>query len=345
MRAGLRASTLSHVRVLAIAVLLAGCTAQPVSHRGLDASVAVDARTGDDARIGDAGADASGADAGATDGGPIGAPCSVGGVSGTCELVSRCDGIATPGHCAGPSEVQCCTPSLGDAGACDPIRMPTPNEGLAEAPGEPGCPSGMVRVESFCIDRYEASLVLVSAGSWSPFHNPGTNRLRAVSIEGAIPQACVSATQAAAACAEAGKRLCTDDEWLRACRGTTGLTYPYGDAREDGACNDTRAVHPAVERFGTSADWIWSRLDDACIDQLPDSLAPAGASPGCVSAEGAFDLVGNLHEWTADPAGTFRGGYYVEARFNGEGCLYRTTAHDAGYWDYSTGFRCCADPI
>jgi hypothetical protein len=53
--------------------------------------------------------------------------------------------------------------------------------------------------------------------------------------------------------------------------------------------------------------------------------------------------MGNLHEWTADPAGTFRGGFFVDTRVNGNGCLYRTTAHDTSHWDYSTGFRCCAD--
>jgi formylglycine-generating enzyme required for sulfatase activity len=56
-----------------------------------------------------------------------------------------------------------------------------------------------------------------------------------------------------------------------------------------------------------------------------------------------LDLMGNLHEWTADPAGTFRGGFYVDTVRNGPGCLYRTTAHDVGHRDYSTGFRCCAD--
>jgi sulfatase modifying factor 1 len=39
----------------------------------------------------------------------------------------------------------------------------------------------------------------------------------------------------------------------------------------------------------------------------------------------------------------FRGGYYVDTSLNGNGCLYATTAHDTSYWDYSTGFRCCAD--
>ena len=46
---------------------------------------------------------------------------------------------------------------------------------------------------------------------------------------------------------------------------------------------------------------------------------------------------------TADPAGTFRGGFYVDTTINGPGCLYATTAHNTLHWDYSTGFRCCAN--
>ena len=61
------------------------------------------------------------------------------------------------------------------------------------------------------------------------------------------------------------------------------------------------------------------------------------------TAEGAFDMMGNLHEWTSAPEGTFRGGFFVDTELNGEGCLYATTAHDVTHWDYSTGFRCCAD--
>jgi hypothetical protein len=112
-----------------------------------------------------------------------------------------------------------------------------------------------------------------------------------------------------------------------------------------GVCNDHRDVHPAIEYFGTSDSWIWSHIDNACIDQLPESLALTGAYAGCVTAEGAHDMMGNLHEWTADPAGTFRGGYYVDTVINGPGCLYATTAHNTLHWDYSTGFRCCADPL
>jgi len=249
-----------------------------------------------------------------------------------------------------PSDAGAPDADLADAGPvdCDPEAMPTPNAGLEEAAGTGGCPAGMLRVDTFCIDRHEASLAVVegdgSLTSWSPYFNPGDRRVRALSLARAVPQGYISATQAAAACAEAGKRLCTDAEWLRACQGASGSTYPYGDAREPGVCNDARATHPAVEYFGTTEDWIWSKLGHPCINQLPDSLARTGAHDGCVTVDGALDMMGNLHEWTADPAGTFRGGFYVDTRINGEGCLYATTAHSVGHWDYSTGFRCCADP-
>ena len=305
-----------------------------------------------DAALPDAGPDAALPDAGASDAaspdaaapGDAGTPCSIGSAMGTCRHVDECTGenMSTPGFCPGPAEIQCCTPRTG--GMCDPSLMPTPNDGLTEAAGSGACPDGMTRIDTFCIDRFEASLELIGGGTWSPFHNPGATPVRAVSIEGAIPQGYITGIEAGAACVAAGKRLCTDDEWLRACRGPMlTRTYPYPGPRDDGVCNDARGLHPAYERFGTTEDWVFSRLGDACINQLPDSLAPTGAHPGCVTDEGVFDLMGNLHEWTADPAGTFRGGYYVDTVINGQGCLYRTTAHSTGHWDYSTGFRCCAD--
>ena len=41
---------------------------------------------------------------------------------------------------------------------------------------------------------------------------------------------------------------------------------------------------------------------------------------------GVYDMVGNLHEWTNDPNGTFQGGYYLDTHKNGDGCSYRTVA-------------------
>lgn len=235
--------------------------------------------------------------------------------------------------------------------SCDPqadyATMPRPNDGLSEAAGDAGCPAGMVRVDDYCIDRYEASLIEVrddgSERSWSPFFNPAGRRVRAVSIAGAIPQGYITAEQAEAACALASKRLCTDTEWLRACQGQAGTTFPYGSTRMPGLCNDARDRHPVVDYFETGEDWIWSELGNACINQQESSVATTGEFEQCVSEDGVFDMMGNLHEWTADPDGTFRGGFYADTERNGPGCLYRTTAHNRQHWDYSTGFRCCAD--
>ena len=54
------------------------------------------------------------------------------------------------------------------------------------------------------------------------------------------------------------------------------------------------------------------------------------------------DMVGNLDEWVDDPEGTFVGGFYARARK--DGCAATVRSHGFDYADYSTGFRCCADP-
>ncbi len=203
-------------------------------------------------------------------------------------------------------------------------------------PAAAPCPAGMALAGDVCVDRWEAHLE-----GQSPYAVPEAGVAR--TAPGAVPQAYVSGDVAAAACAAAGKRLCTSAEWVRACEGPRGTTYPYGDAYAAGACNEGREAHPVVELFGDSADWSMRQMNDPRLNQLPGTVDPAGANPGCVSAEGVFDLHGNLHEWVSDPEGTFRGGFYVDATINGDGCRYRTTAHGRSYHDYSTGFRCCAD--
>ena len=147
------------------------------------------------------------------------------------------------------------------------------------------------------------------------------------------------------ACRNAGKRLCALPDWLAACRGPTSQIYPYGNTYVRRRCNEGRTPHPVVQFYGTSVGvFTFERMNNPGINQQPDSLARAGAFTGCVSPDGLADMVGNLHEWIDDPAGTFKGGFYADAEINGRGCLYTTTAHSFDYRDYSTGFRCCADP-
>ena len=91
---------------------------------------------------------------------------------------------------------------------------------------------------------------------------------------------------------------------------------------------------------------VWAKLNDPALGQVDGALSRTGEHEGCVNGFGAFDMVGNLHEWVAtDPVaihGTFAGGYYLDTSINGDGCNYRTVAHAHDYHDYSTGFRCCS---
>jgi formylglycine-generating enzyme required for sulfatase activity len=226
------------------------------------------------------------------------------------------------------------------------------------------CPPEMAHVErpqgAFCIDRWEASLEeRVAARTSRPW--PGNQpvvgherELFAVSVAGRKPQAYISGAQAARACANAGKRLCEIDEWVRTCRGPHGTTYPYGNQRTPDVCNDrfgSQAPHPVqtlFERFakpGTDRQTMWGPewMNDPRLYDLPQSVEPSGARSGCHNEYGVYDQVGNLHEWVADPEGTFVGGFFMDTLQNGEGCGYRTRAHDFEYHDYSTGFRCCRD--
>ena len=223
-------------------------------------------------------------------------------------------------------------------------------EGVASA-AEERCPTGMVEVEGrVCVDAYEASVVEVNEGGGEtphPPHAPVTGlKVRAVSRGDVMPQAYISQTESRAACLEAGKRLCTDDEWKLACGGPTEQPYPYGATREDGACNDVAAVSPLnhyydASRVGASA-YTWEKMNDPRLNQLPGGLAKTGAFAKCRGPLAIYDMVGNLHEWTETPS-TFRGGYYLDTQLHGPGCRYQTTAHMPTYHDYSTGFRCCKD--
>lgn len=218
------------------------------------------------------------------------------------------------------------------------------------------CPSDMAMIgRGFCIDVYEASLVQVKPDGAEPpwpyyeMLTPGI-AVRAVSEEGVFPQGYISGVQAKAACEASGKRLCKPDEWRTACMGPEKTTFPYGNKRETGRCNDNG--RSAMHFFNPLLDdkpehrWMWGfsgNMTDPRLNQLEGTLTRTGEREGCTNDYGVYDMVGNLHEWVDDPDGTFQGGYYLDTHLNGDGCNYRTTAHPMSHLDYSTGFRCCAD--
>lgn len=102
-----------------------------------------------------------------------------------------------------------------------------------------------------------------TTGNW-------TNPLYAVSVAGVKPTACVSWFQAEQACRLAGKRLLTNQEWQAAAAGT-----PDPDSADDGTTTCATA-DPYNTRVQT------------------------GSRAACVSSWGAYDMVGNVAEWTAD---------------------------------------------
>ncbi len=222
----------------------------------------------------------------------------------------------------------------------------------AEAERTGACPDGMVAIDDrSCIDRYEASLEQLDEegrvlGAHPPNQPVAGRRVRATNERLGAPQAYVTQLEAKAACEAAGKRLCTDREWVAACKGPLGTRYPYGERRREGACND-RGTEP-LAALGARAEaistWSFDAMNDPRLYRVAGSIAPSGRFDRCQSELGAHDLVGNLHEWTADPEGTLRGGYFLDTTTLGEGCDYVAVGHDAHYRDYSTGFRCCADP-
>jgi len=219
----------------------------------------------------------------------------------------------------------------------------------AKTKSSKGCPAGMASILGrFCIDKYEASTVEVLPGGKTRPHSPYDPveglKVKAVTRKGVKPQAYISRDEAAGACEVAGKRLCSDDEWMTACKGKKPTQYPYGDEHKDGYCNDA-GVSSFNHYYGTANAepsqevYTWSNMNDPRLNQLQGTLAPTGKFKKCKNGFDVYDMVGNLHEWTR--SSTFRGGYYLDTHINGDGCDYRTTAHAAKYHDYSTGFRCC----
>jgi sulfatase modifying factor 1 len=233
---------------------------------------------------------------------------------------------------------------------------PIADAGPAEAAAAP-CPAGMVFIGTYCIDTWEAYVVeLDDAGvehPHSPFDVVDGLTVRAKTAGGVFPQGYISQVEATQACALAGKRLCSPDEFHQACEGPNwadgGTWYPYGgETRIPGYCNADKGSEMPLLFGDDSSDWTYADFNDPRLNQIDGGLAPTGSYPHCESPYGIFDCVGNLHEWGNDPAdseghGRFRGGFYGDATLNGPGCLYVTSAHALTYHDYSTGFRCCAD--
>jgi formylglycine-generating enzyme required for sulfatase activity len=208
-------------------------------------------------------------------------------------------------------------------------------------PGE--CPDDMTPTGGACMDLYEAP-----------------------NVAGALPLVMYSFTEAEAWCGARDKRLCFDDEWTQACAGASGWPEPYGPTRVPGECNDDQVWRvynqTLLNGWPTSVSTAQVTSVEALLDaaRAKGGAAQAaadhvwslyqgtggGAKSSCVGAAGAFDLVGNVEEWTrrrdgGQPQfhGNLKGRYWAEART----CQSGVTTHGDAFRFYEIGFRCCRD--
>ncbi len=135
-------------------------------------------------------------------------------------------------------------------------------------------------------------------------------------------------------CRLLGKRLCTEEEWEKACKGPGNLRFPYGNSYRESACCTNQPLN-ANRR-----------------------IAPIGSYPECVSGYGVWDMSGNINEWTASiraerrnldfpqPPGSHAGFPMLRGSDQGDGdawaaCSHRHHSHSRNMrWD-DDGFRCC----
>jgi sulfatase modifying factor 1 len=135
----------------------------------------------------------------------------------------------------------------------------------------------------------------------------------------------VSRDEAAKLCAAKSKRLCTELEWERACKGPANTRYEYGDDYRADVCTT-----------GVSAE--------------QSAMHPSGQRPTCVSGFGVRDMHGGAWEWTdstwgrgvARDLGVLRGGNARAGEIVGRcaNALGRSPDTRSG----TMGFRCCAGP-
>ena len=156
---------------------------------------------------------------------------------------------------------------------------------------------------------------------------------KAVSVPNVMPSF-TSWYDAEKACKAAGKRMCTEEEWVSACIGepandhnkngkfvdgpVVGRLYPYGPFYEKDTCRDSE-------------------------DKLTGKPTKTGSMPGCRTPEGIYDMSGNLYEWigqSADDAAMMGGDFRTKTSGT---CRRRAATYGAGYKNDTIGFRCCAD--
>jgi sulfatase modifying factor 1 len=167
-------------------------------------------------------------------------------------------------------------------------------------------PQRSVYLDGYEIDRYEVTNVqyqrfLAATGRQPPPYwstdgfPPG---------QAAYPVAGVTWEDADAYCTWIGRRLPTEAEWEKACRGTDARVYPRGDAWDPQRVN-VDPIQSGLARAYTEAGVVGLGDDWGPLLTIPTNSDIAGLRPVWSYAKGAspyqvLDLVGSVSEWVAD---------------------------------------------
>jgi sulfatase modifying factor 1 len=234
----------------------------------------------------------------------------VGTAAAAATLVVAC-GRSRPGDTA-----------ITDGGAL--VSAPSAVAPGAPRPGMAWIPNGVLRAGSAVDDvpnvaEAEMTGVDVPMGGFYIDVLPWPNE------SGAIPTTNVTRDEASRLCQERQKRLCSELEWERACKGPQNLRYEYGPNYDPSVCG---AGFPAETT----------------------SRHPSGAKAACKSGFDVREMHGGGWEWTDSgwhrgttrPLGAQRGGNDVAGELVTRCAFARQAA--PGEASPSVGFRCCAGP-
>jgi len=186
--------------------------------------------------------------------------------------------------------------------------------------------------QPYWIDRFEVSV--------EQFNTVGGQTANPTGWSENQPRTDINWFEAGAYCSQRGGRLPTEAEWEYAARGVDSLIFPWGNT------------------------FIY---DFAHVPTYTGAPSPVGSRPGNVSWVGAFDMTGNVWEWTNTRADGYSYPYQIDGRENytssesiqhiirggsfnesnaGDEHFQRAskrTASPANYSSFNVGVRCVRD--
>lgn len=153
------------------------------------------------------------------------------------------------------------------------------------------------------------------------------------------PMVLVTWFGAKAYCESEGARLPTEAEWEKAARGTDGRPYPWGQEITDQNANYYSSGDPFERDAG--------KLGDTTPIGFFNGRSHEGfATVDSPSPYGAYDMAGNVWQWTAD---VYEGMHYRYLRGGSKadhGYNLRVWTRNSArpdYWSPNVGFRCVRD--